>query len=90
MGDFDSIQLPGAQRLDDHARYDRATFAFETKDYRRAAELLADPDAACARFTKVLPRQFAAVSAALAKAADEGLDAGSPDVWNTILEASHG
>ncbi|MEE6273284.1 glutamate synthase large subunit [Georgenia wangjunii] len=62
----------------------------EHTDSRRAAELLADPDAACARFTKVLPRQFAAVSAALAKAADEGLDAGSPDVWNTILEASHG
>ncbi|WP_324652124.1 glutamate synthase large subunit [Georgenia sp. H159] len=57
---------------------------------RVAEELLADPDAACARFTKVLPRRFAAVSAALADAAQEGLDAGSPDVWSTILEASNG
>jgi glutamate synthase (NADPH/NADH) large chain len=56
----------------------------------RAAELLSDPDATLARLTKVLPRQFAAVSAALARAAEEGLDAGAPDVWTTILEASHG
>ncbi|WP_413449944.1 glutamate synthase large subunit [Georgenia phoenicis] len=55
-----------------------------------AAELLAAADAACARFTKVLPRRFAAVSAALADAAQEGLDAGSPDVWSTILEVSNG
>ncbi|WP_127572674.1 glutamate synthase large subunit [Georgenia faecalis] len=62
----------------------------EHTDSQRAAELLADPDSALSRFTKVLPRQFAAVNAALAKAAEEGLDAGAPDVWNTILEASHG
>ena len=55
-----------------------------------AAELLADADATCARFVKVLPRRFAAVSAALADAAQEGLDAGSPDVWSTILEVSNG
>ena len=40
MGDFDWIQLSDDQNLDDHARYDRATFAFETKDYARAARLL--------------------------------------------------
>lgn len=40
MGDFDWIRLSDDEHLDDHARYDRATFAFETKDYRRAAELL--------------------------------------------------
>lgn len=34
------IGLPHDAELDDHARYDRATFAFETKDYVRAAELL--------------------------------------------------
>ncbi|TNC17419.1 glutamate synthase large subunit [Georgenia sp. 311] len=55
-----------------------------------AAELLDDADATCARFVKVLPRRFAAVSAALADAAQEGLDAGSPDVWSTILEVSNG
>lgn len=34
------IELPDDAELDDHARYDRATFAFETKDYGRAADLL--------------------------------------------------
>lgn len=41
MGDFENIiGLPDEADLDDHARYDRATFAFETKDYARAARLL--------------------------------------------------
>ncbi|MDO5740402.1 MAG: tetratricopeptide repeat protein [Ornithinimicrobium sp.] len=35
-----SIELPHDGALDDHARYDRATFAFETKDYLHAATLL--------------------------------------------------
>lgn len=34
------VALPGDGELDDHARYDRATFAFETKNYGRAIELL--------------------------------------------------
>lgn len=34
------IGLPDDEDLDDHARYDRATFAFETKNYVRAAALL--------------------------------------------------
>ncbi|OLT18814.1 hypothetical protein BJF86_00775 [Serinicoccus sp. CNJ-927] len=34
------MSLPSDEQLDDHARYDRATFAFETKDYLRAAALL--------------------------------------------------
>lgn len=34
------IGLPEEGELDDSARYDRATFAFETKDYGRAAALL--------------------------------------------------
>ena len=41
MGDFENIiGLPDEAQLDDHARYDRATFAFETKDYGSAARLL--------------------------------------------------
>ena len=41
MGDFqDFIGLPDEAEIDDHARYDRATFAFETKDYGSAARLL--------------------------------------------------
>ncbi|SOC53984.1 tetratricopeptide repeat protein [Ornithinimicrobium cerasi] len=34
------VALPEESELDDHARYDRATFAFETKDYGRASALL--------------------------------------------------
>ena len=34
------VALPEEDQLDDHARYDRATFAFETKDYGGAATLL--------------------------------------------------
>lgn len=34
------VALPEEDQLDDHARYDRATFAFETKDYVGAATLL--------------------------------------------------
>ena len=34
------IGLPDDEELDDHARYDRATFLFETKAYSRAVELL--------------------------------------------------
>lgn len=36
----DAIELPADEELDDHARYDRATFLFETKAYSRAVELL--------------------------------------------------
>ncbi|MPV37617.1 glutamate synthase large subunit [Georgenia subflava] len=55
-----------------------------------ATRLLAEPDTLTERFTKVLPRQYAAVSAALVRAAEDGLDPASPDVWATIMEASRG
>ena len=62
----------------------------ELTDSAVAAGLLADLDALDARLTKVLPRQYAAVSAALVKAAEDGLDPSSPDVWANIMEASRG
>lgn len=34
------IGLPADDELDDHARYDRATFLFETRSYSQAAALL--------------------------------------------------
>lgn len=34
------IGIPDEAELDDHARYDRATFAFETKNYAQAVDLL--------------------------------------------------
>ncbi|MGM0384431.1 MAG: glutamate synthase large subunit [Actinomycetota bacterium] len=61
----------------------------ELTESHNAAELLGEGLLAD-RFTKVLPRQYAAVSAALARAAEEGLDPASPEVWETIMEASNG
>ncbi|MHB1288811.1 glutamate synthase large subunit [Georgenia sp.] len=55
-----------------------------------AGALLADVDALDRRITKVLPRQYAAVAAALLRAAEDGLDTSSPDVWASIMEASRG
>ena len=59
-----------------------------------ARALLADVDgggdALRSRMTKVLPRQYALVTAALARAEADGLDIGSPDVWASIMEASRG
>ncbi|MFH5822750.1 glutamate synthase large subunit [Georgenia sp. AZ-5] len=62
----------------------------ELTDSPVAAALLADLDTLDARITKVLPRQYAAVSATLVKAAEDGLDPSSPDVWANIMEASRG
>jgi len=61
----------------------------ELTESHNAAELLAEGRLAD-RFTKVLPRQYAAVSAALARAAAEGLDIAAPEVWESIMEASNG
>ncbi|GAA5226188.1 glutamate synthase large subunit [Paeniglutamicibacter antarcticus] len=54
------------------------------------ASLLDDWPIAAARITKVLPRDYAAVSAARATAAHEGFDPDSASVWNTILEVTRG
>ncbi len=55
-----------------------------------AASLLADWPVAAARFTKVLPRDFAAVSQARNAAAHEGFDPDSATTWNRILEVTRG
>ncbi|MGC5628045.1 glutamate synthase large subunit [Georgenia sp. Z1344] len=55
-----------------------------------AAALLDDRAALPRRLTRVLPRQFAAVSAALERAAEDGLDPAAPQVWSTIMEATRG
>ncbi|MDO5745533.1 MAG: glutamate synthase-related protein, partial [Micrococcaceae bacterium] len=54
------------------------------------ASLLADWPAAAERITKVLPRDYAAVSVARSTAAHEGLDPDSASVWNKILEVARG
>ncbi|WP_243063034.1 glutamate synthase large subunit [Humibacter sp. RRB41] len=55
-----------------------------------AARLLGDLEAASARFTKVLPRDYAAVLATRKNAVDEGLDPDGDVVWNRILEVTGG
>ncbi|WP_159794676.1 glutamate synthase large subunit [Puerhibacterium puerhi] len=60
-----------------------------------AAELLADPDAARARFSRVLPTGWARVRDALAEAAAEGQgmvgdDAWDENVWDRIMEVARG
>jgi len=55
-----------------------------------AQSMLADLDATLARFTKVLPRDYAAVLATRQTAVDEGLDPDGDVVWGRILEATNG
>ncbi|AMD88030.1 glutamate synthase subunit alpha [Actinomyces radicidentis] len=55
-----------------------------------AQRLLDDPDQLRSRFTRVLPRQYAAVRRILADAAASGLTPSDPTVWDSILEVSRG
>ena len=55
-----------------------------------AARLLAEGDAAFDRFTKVLPRDYAAVLRTRQSAVDEGLDPDGDVVWGRILEVTGG
>ena len=55
-----------------------------------AARLLENIEAASARFTKVLPRDYAAVLETRKNAVDEGLDPDGDVVWNRILEVTGG
>ena len=55
-----------------------------------AEALLADLPAAAARFTKVLPRDFAAVLRTRQAAIEAGLDPDGDETWNRILEVTGG
>lgn len=55
-----------------------------------AERLLAEPDATLARFTKVLPRDYAAVLETRNTAVAEGLDPDGDVVWTRILEVTGG
>jgi glutamate synthase (NADPH/NADH) large chain len=55
-----------------------------------AARLLDDLAASAARFTKVLPRDYAAVLETRKVAIDEGLDPDGDVVWGRILEVTGG
>lgn len=53
-----------------------------------AVEMLADMDATAARFTKVLPRDYAAVLQTRQNAIDEGLDPDGDVTWARIMEVT--
>ncbi|MDO9394967.1 MAG: glutamate synthase-related protein, partial [Herbiconiux sp.] len=55
-----------------------------------AGRMLADFEATIARFTKVLPRDYAAVLATRQTAVEEGLDPDGDIVWGRILEVTGG
>ena len=55
-----------------------------------AQRMLNELDATLARFTKVLPRDYAAVLATRQSAVDEGLDPDGDVVWGRILEVTGG
>lgn len=55
-----------------------------------AADLLADPAAARARFSRVLPTEFARVRDAIARATADGLDLEAPGVWTEVLAGARG
>ena len=55
-----------------------------------AAALLDDFDSARARFSKLMPREYATVRAVLAAAEDEGLDPASDVVWSRIMAGING
>ena len=55
-----------------------------------AQALLDDWESARGRFTLILARDYQRVLDVRAEAVAEGLDVDGPDVWNRIMEASHG
>jgi glutamate synthase (NADPH/NADH) large chain len=61
---------------------------FEETESTVAAALLADWEDSAARFTKVLPRDFARVLAAREQAETEGLD--EAETTSRMMEAAHG
>lgn len=76
---------------DDHALVEGLlrSYAEETGSIV-AAQLLEDPAATRARFTRLLPTEYARVRGALAQAEADGLDPSAPGVWDTILEVARG
>jgi glutamate synthase (NADPH/NADH) large chain len=55
-----------------------------------AWRLLQDWPSSAARFTKVMPRDYARVLAVRTQAEVEGLDLEGDEVWTRIMEASRG
>ncbi|MFC7374377.1 MULTISPECIES: glutamate synthase large subunit [unclassified Brachybacterium] len=56
----------------------------------RAAALLADEDELMSRLTEVAPRAFLRITSIREDALAQGVDPDSNDVWNEIMESTHG
>ncbi|HIY22938.1 MAG TPA: glutamate synthase large subunit [Candidatus Brachybacterium merdigallinarum] len=56
----------------------------------RATALLADPEELFDRLTEVAPRAFLRITGIREDAVAQGVDPDSHDVWNEIMEATHG
>ena len=56
----------------------------------RAAALLADPDELLRRLTEIAPRAFLRITGIRERALATGDDPDSHDVWNEIMESTHG
>ncbi|WP_058233938.1 glutamate synthase large subunit [Devriesea agamarum] len=56
----------------------------------RVESLLADPQDLFARLTQITPREFLRVTTIREQALEDGIDPDSHEVWNMILEGSHG
>ncbi|WP_417511865.1 glutamate synthase large subunit [Microbacterium sp.] len=62
----------------------------ESTDSPLADRMLSDFDSAASQFTKVLPRDFAAVQTMRQEAEASGIDPDGESVWNRILEVTGG
>ncbi|MGO2606315.1 MAG: glutamate synthase large subunit [Brachybacterium tyrofermentans] len=56
----------------------------------RAAALLADPEELLGRLTEIAPRAFLRITGIREDALAQGIDPDSNDVWNEIMESTHG
>ncbi|MFM6973698.1 MAG: glutamate synthase subunit alpha, partial [Agromyces sp.] len=86
-GELDLLELDGVDReivtdlLREHGRLTGS---------KLAERLLADLEGTLARFTKVLPHDYAAVLETRAQAISEGLDPDGDEVWARIMEVTRG
>jgi len=92
MVELDPLDSDG---LDDTGEDAAALHALVTRHHAEtdsavARKLLADWPAALARFTRVLPRDYARVMSVRRQAEADGLDLDGEAVWAQIMEASHG
>ncbi len=58
----------------------------EETDSDIAKELLADWDSARSRFTRIVPRQFVAMTQAMDEAKEQGVDFNAPGAWEKVYE----